>query len=159
MKEKLYGFYVSLGPLVYYLITPIRWIFLSHTHRGYALIIYDSRILLVKNWLGNGSWSLPGGGIHGWERAEAGVVREIHEETGISVTSLEYLGEGFRKDKVGGRHYLIYYIVLDNKPDVRLRKREVTSHEWVPITSVKAFGKLAPIVETALARYEARDTV
>jgi ADP-ribose pyrophosphatase YjhB (NUDIX family) len=113
----------------------------------------------VKNWLGNGGWSLPGGGIHGWERAEEGVVREIREETGVLVSDLEFLGEGFRKDTIGGRHYLMFYKTLVEKPEIKLRKREITGYEWVPITSVKNFGKLTPIVEIALARYASKDTV
>lgn len=159
MLAKFYGYYSALGIIAYYLITPIRWIFLSHTHRGYALLIYDSRVLLVKNWLGNGSWSLPGGGIHGWERAEDGVMREILEETGVVVTDLEFLGEGFRKDTIGGRHYLIYCKDLENKPSVRLRKSEIIDYEWVPITSINTFGKVAPIIDVALVRLKAKDTV
>jgi 8-oxo-dGTP pyrophosphatase MutT (NUDIX family) len=44
-------------------------------------------VLLVKNWIGNGSWDFPGGGIHRGESLIQGVSRELYEETGILISA------------------------------------------------------------------------
>ncbi|MBI2062588.1 MAG: NUDIX domain-containing protein [Candidatus Yanofskybacteria bacterium] len=43
-------------------------------------------ILLVKHGYGTEKWSLPGGGIKQAELAPAGAIREVFDETGLSIT-------------------------------------------------------------------------
>ncbi|HLC91774.1 MAG TPA: NUDIX domain-containing protein [Candidatus Saccharimonadales bacterium] len=64
----------------------------------------NDKILLVRDWLGDGSWSLPGGGLHRGEVANIGALRELKEETGLQVDPLQLIlldkmvlrGQGFR---------------------------------------------------------------
>ncbi len=131
-KRRLHSWYVRLGRICYILSAPARWVFLSHTHRAYIVIEHDSRVLLVKNWLSSGEWSLPGGGVHGWERAEDGVRREVREELGIQLGDIEYLTEGFSKDTFGGKHYMLFHVSLKANPPINVRRREITEYTWVP---------------------------
>ena len=62
----------------------------QHTRVGaYGLVVSDSSILLcrlssqVKGWAG--AWALPGGGLNFGEDPADGMVREVHEETGLNV--------------------------------------------------------------------------
>jgi ADP-ribose pyrophosphatase YjhB (NUDIX family) len=64
-----------------------------------GVVLHDNKVLLVKrdNPL---LWELPGGGVPPGECTEAAVIREIQEETGVSVVIVELLGwyerTGFR---------------------------------------------------------------
>ena len=48
----------------------------------YAVIIEDSRILLTRQWDG---YSLIGGGVEKGETIEESIVREVKEETGLTI--------------------------------------------------------------------------
>jgi len=53
-----------------------------------SLIIYNRRVLLVQrsNYAsGENEWEIPGGGLRFGEDLHEGLLREIHEETGLSV--------------------------------------------------------------------------
>lgn len=55
----------------------------------------DSRYLLLhkaSGRFGGGFWNAPGGKIEQAESAEQAVVREVREETGLSVSELKYAG-------------------------------------------------------------------
>ena len=62
--------------------------------RATGVLIEDGRILLVKQKVSaERPWSLPGGRLETGETLEEGVVREVHEETGLwtSVVGLLYI--------------------------------------------------------------------
>lgn len=49
-----------------------------------ALVVEDSRVLLVKEHDGDGWWAIPGGGIDYGETLKDALIREIREELGVS---------------------------------------------------------------------------
>lgn len=53
-----------------------------------ALILSDDRLLLVNAWPGDRSdlWCAPGGGIEPNHSLPDNLVREVHEETGLTIT-------------------------------------------------------------------------
>jgi 8-oxo-dGTP diphosphatase len=63
--------------------------------RAQALVIEKGRILMVRHfdvYVGREYWCLPGGGIEAGEVPEQAVVRELAEETGLTVRIKKYLG-------------------------------------------------------------------
>jgi len=52
-----------------------------------ALILLDQRLLLVNAWPGNKSdlWCAPGGGVDPHSALPDNLIREVHEETGLTV--------------------------------------------------------------------------
>lgn len=61
-----------------------------------AIVVFpDERILLIKRRtpVFKGYWALPGGKIDEGETPEEAVVREIKEETGLTVKIVEKIGE------------------------------------------------------------------
>jgi len=65
-----------------------------------------------------GAWVVPGGKVGVGETAETAAVRELREETGISVEKddLEYLWE-LPSQSASGRSYLIRYFTVEVAPD------------------------------------------
>ncbi len=57
-----------------------------------GILVEDNKVLLVKEVLRERSrWNLPGGSLEAGETVEAGLVRELHEETGLDVRVDELL--------------------------------------------------------------------
>ena len=52
-----------------------------------ALIVHETRLLLVNAYPGGTSdlWCAPGGGVTPGTSLHANLIREVHEETGLSV--------------------------------------------------------------------------
>ncbi len=57
-----------------------------------VVVIRDGRVLLIERMNPPAGWALPGGFIDYGESAEAAAVRELEEETGLKVQSLDLLG-------------------------------------------------------------------
>jgi 8-oxo-dGTP diphosphatase len=56
-------------------------------HTGRALVIHDGKLLLMERWRdGLHYFSIPGGGIEDGETPEQTAVREVAEETTISIS-------------------------------------------------------------------------
>ena len=51
---------------------------------AYALVPESGRLLLTR-YVGSGRWSLPGGGIDHGEQPQEALLREVHEETGLTL--------------------------------------------------------------------------
>jgi ADP-ribose pyrophosphatase YjhB (NUDIX family) len=80
-----------------------------------AIIIDTGRVLLVKR--GHpplaGEWSIPGGALEVGEMVREAAVREVKEETGLSVEAAELLGVYDRVLRDGGGRILYHYVLID----------------------------------------------
>lgn len=99
MKE----FFYLLARILHFASYPLIGLVLHKSSRVRIAVLCDGQILLHKSLLGKQRWSLPGGGVARGETSEAAAVRELHEETGITVLAekLQYIGE--RKLPVNSR--------------------------------------------------------
>lgn len=76
-----------IGRFAYRVVSIIgRFVPLWSRHRVRIVVFNDrNEVLLVKTWLSEQYWSLPGGGIAHGESPVGTAVRELHEETGLRV--------------------------------------------------------------------------
>lgn len=77
-----------------------------------AVVVHEGRVLLVRRGREplKGQWSLPGGLLEIGESLTAGVVREVREETGLTVELIELIELLDRIHREGERvryHYVI----------------------------------------------------
>ena len=80
-----------------------------------AIIVDDGRVLLVKRGHAPlaGEWSVPGGVLELGETVREGVVREVLEETGLAVETLELLGVFDRVVRDLDERTLYHYVLID----------------------------------------------
>jgi 8-oxo-dGTP diphosphatase len=115
---------------------------LAEKHLAYGWIARDDTILFIRReataFLG-GRWELPGGTVELGESPEQTAVREIAEETGLTV---RVTGERYRLSwpDVNGKplriHARIYDVMEEQRGDVVLNPGEHDEHAW--LTAAKA---------------------
>ena len=126
----MYALYCWLGRLIYWLILPYRVTWLVTTDRvGVVLTDQAGRIFLTKNWLGNGVWRLPGGGVKSGESPAATAVRELAEELGLKLApaDLVYLGST-RRGAWSGQWSALR--TRSGRATIELNRRELIAGQW-----------------------------
>jgi len=132
MRDKLFGY---IGKATYYLGYPLLLIYLRIGKRTRLIVRCNDEILLLKGWVGNNDWSLPGGGRHRNEEPTKGVIRETLEETNIKLVEKDVtlLGEFEIKHGLVKIGYFLFETELASKPKITLQKNEIKEMQWVPI--------------------------
>ena len=77
--------------------------------RASLIIIRDGRVLLARDETLD-FWSLPGGRIEPGETDEAAATRELNEETGLELLTIEYLME----HESDIRHHRVFRITVND---------------------------------------------
>jgi ADP-ribose pyrophosphatase YjhB (NUDIX family) len=106
--------------------------------RARALIQDKNKILLMQRKRvedGDIYYVLPGGSIEGGESEESAVMREIKEETSLSVKLIKKLTTFIDKD--GTNHHVFLCEYISGEPSLSLDSPELTkesgSHSYVPL--------------------------
>lgn len=96
-----------------------------------ALVVneYDEALLLHQNYISDHYWNLVSGYMKPGERAEETAAREIAEETGVVIDSLEFAGTYWFEKK---GLLMIGFIARAKKQELEL-SGEVDAAEWVPV--------------------------
>lgn len=129
---------------------------ITHISTGVA-ILRDAKILMVRraadDFLG-GSYELPGGGVDEGETISEGAIREVKEETGLIVSKIVAIFEGFdysteRKPSVRQVNFLVEV----NPGDVVLDPKEHDDFIWVDqnnISNINMSDSMRKCVNDAL---------
>ena len=147
-----------LGTVLYWLTLPLIAVYSRATKpRTRVLIIHDNKILIVKNWLGSGGWSLPGGGLHSNEAPEVGAVREVEEELGIAIDSKQLISLGEHvsvEQRFLSSKYHLFAVQITEIPNLKLQKMEIMDASWLSLADVDNSDlKLAQTVRDAVATW------
>lgn len=129
-----------LGTVLFWLTWPLIYLYSTVTGpRTRLLLVFDDEVLLVKNWLGSGGWSLPGGGLHRGEQPSVGVLRELKEELGVTFAPDRLIEFGLHiVQERGGlpSKFYLFAAVLEEKPNLYPDGREIVAHDWAKISSL-----------------------
>ncbi len=132
---------------------------------AYAVVLRDRRLLMVRlndRTAYPGAWTLPGGGIDFGEPPPVAVLRELHEETGLtgSVEALLGIQSAVRElaeDELSQMHAVrvLYRVAVAAEGPLVIHDVEGTTDavEWVAIDDVRERW-LAPLVGFALDRLD-----
>lgn len=127
----------KLGIQLNKLLTPLIAKKINNTHRTRVIIICEDKVLLVKDWLGDGLWDFPGGGLKGNETLDEAAVREVREEVGIILSPKELVNLGtfeVKKDQVLFKIDLFAEAV--SSMHIKKRLIEISEAEWFPLSKL-----------------------
>ncbi len=121
------------GKIIFFCAWPAFWVYFK---RGYGrtrvVLRHGDEVLVVKNWISDSSWSLPGGGLHKNEQPVEGAVRELREETGIVLhdSDLQAIGTAtYRKYGLCFDFYVFSATVASYK--AHKQRIEISALQWV----------------------------
>jgi 8-oxo-dGTP diphosphatase len=129
---------------------------ITHISTGVA-IVRDNKILMVYRAVGDfmgGTYELPGGGVDEGEKITDGAIREVREETGLTVSKVLGIFPGFdystdRKPKVRQ----VNFLVTVGPGDVILDPQEHDEFTWVDASNIDS------LVMSAKTRHGANDAL
>ena len=128
-----------VGVVLFWVSWPVLWVyFRTSGPRARVVIISDNEVLLVQSWMGENKYGLPGGGSHKGEPVIKAAVREVYEETGISLneSGLKYVGSR-NETKYGLRYKAEFYVAeLARHPETTPQKLEIHELRWVPLDQI-----------------------
>ena len=95
----------------------------------------ELELLLLKHRFG-GHWSFPKGHVEAGETKVATALREVHEETGLTIQ----LEDGFRQSveyypRPNIRKQVVYFLGYADDDRTRRQEEEISEIRWVPLKS------------------------
>jgi 8-oxo-dGTP diphosphatase len=130
-----------------------------------AVVIDGTKVLLVRR--GNeplkGEWSLPGGALEVGETLQQGVVREVLEETGVTVVpaSVVEILDRIVKDEESGRvrfHYVLIDFVCRVTSGSPLVGSDADEVRWVDRAVLEEY-RVAPVTVRVIEKAFGVDSV
>ena len=115
---------------------------------GHGLIRRDGRFLVMRRSSVNdympGKWDLPGGTVESGETVETALIREIGEETGLTVSIVRPLHIFTNRDQCPARQTFQTVFLCDyTGGDVRLNKLEHDDFAWLTWDELKTRDLIA----------------
>lgn len=112
-----------------------------------AFITFESKILCLRraNYLkfNRGKWCLPGGSIDKGEKPFDAILREVKEETNISLISFE-TAPATNHTYDNGKSTTIFRFELDEFPEEIKISKEHAQYKWLTIEEIKNMKEKFP---------------
>jgi ADP-ribose pyrophosphatase YjhB (NUDIX family) len=110
-------------------------------------VVRDDKLLFVRRASrhGRGNWQLPGGFIEPDETIEQAVVREVHEETGVTAEVEAVLGLRSRYDPDSGNGVYVILLLRAIVGEPRPDGHETDHAEFFSLEQIVTLNPLPPV--------------
>jgi 8-oxo-dGTP pyrophosphatase MutT (NUDIX family) len=124
-----------VGKMIYFLATPTLGQLVLRNSKRTRVIVFDessSKVLMVRSWISDQSWKLPGGGSHRHETAKAAARRELKEETGVDVSEQDILHLFKQHESDLGVPFSVdYFFARCQEQPIRAQQVEIIEVKWM----------------------------
>lgn len=136
--------------LLYYLSWPAAVIYIYGSKRTRLLLMSGDQVLVIKGWINDGRWGLPGGGLHKHEDPMTGLLREVKEEIGLSLNPSQVKSLGAMPFREKGFNFEAHYFCAKvNKPMSTKPHSEIKQTAWINRSELNEHNAI-PDVLTAM---------
>lgn len=139
------------GRVGFWIGWPALYLYMLSSERTRVIISCGENVLVVKGWLSDGRWNLPGGGMHKGEQPMQALLREVYEETKLRLTGdkvtfirLCHRTRGFHYD------FHLFRTELIDMPVPLCEPYEIADAQWLPWRQLLDGNKLTPDTREAL---------
>jgi 8-oxo-dGTP pyrophosphatase MutT (NUDIX family) len=142
--------WLIIGRLGYWVGYPFIMLYLRGTTRTRVVVRQGNKVLLVKSWLSDGAWELPGGGVHRGEEVITGALRELYEETGITLKSrsLKKLETRTVRGSIVHFETICFGATLSHESPLRLHRFEIADACWASRRQLKSMKLADGVIES-----------
>lgn len=117
----------------------------------YAYIRNKNKILMVNN-IGIG-WTFPGGTVEKFETKESAIIREVFEETGLSINIEKVLD--ISESVIDGIKYeFTTYFVNIVEGEIKNTDIEILEIKWIQVNIAKSMKSKFPIYSNELSIFK-----
>lgn len=122
----------KIGWFGFWICLPALHVYLYGTNRPRILVMHKDKVLLVKSWLSDGRWQLPGGGAHKNEDPKAAAIRELFEETGLKIDAKKVRAKGVFTQENDLLHfsYDLFVVRVESESLPAHRTAEIIDAQW-----------------------------
>ena len=99
----------------------------------------EPKVLLIQRGADpyKGCWAFPGGFMNMDETTEQCAIRELEEETGLKVTTIQQIGAYSKVDRdPRGRTITVAYLAIIDKPAQVNGQDDAAKAEWFPLSAL-----------------------
>ena len=99
----------------------------------------EPKVLLIQRGADpyKGCWAFPGGFMNMDETTEQCAIRELEEETGLKVTTVQQIGAYSKVDRdPRGRTITVAYLALIDKPVEVTGQDDAAKADWFPLSAL-----------------------
>lgn len=120
-----------------------------------CIILNESNQLLIIQRSDNLLWSSPGGTVDPGETVVEAIIREVKEESGLTIKNPKYLGMCYSQvDKRGvtsvWADYSFIAFIADKDSKVTIQKDEVLDYKWVYLSDLCHYNLFLPFRHSLL---------
>lgn len=122
-----------IGIVAFFAAWPLFFVYLRRSERTRIILHDEGKVLVMRNWVSDGTWQLPGGGLHSHEPIIDGALRELREETGVVLEKrqLRFVAQrGYRKYGHRFRFHVFVAQGFDTQA-LHMQAHEVSRLEWI----------------------------